>query len=178
MVQKLKNIAGLLGAVPLLNANAQIAAHIESAFAALPSCVAAVAADQTHSIAIADSSDVLGSAFDGKATDDGFIVLSRPAVDKWLILHELGHEVAIRFDLAHGSEFVQALRADFRSLGAREREQLAYFLRPDEAFAELFAALYDREDIAARDPQIMWLARTLSLEKSMLDGLEGCGQSK
>ena len=130
--------------------------------------------DRTRGITITDSSDLLASAYDGEASDDGYIFLRGPTVDEWLILHELGHEVANKFDLQNG-KFIHALRADFRGLSAREREQLAYFRDPHEAFAELFSALYDPEDIAAQNPGIVRLIRARAVEKSMLDNMEGCG---
>jgi hypothetical protein len=174
MRKTLTKIAGLLAAVPVLNATPRINARVVSAFRALPACVATVAVDQTRGIEITDSNDILGSAYDGAVSDDGLIILSRSAVDKWLILHELGHQVAGKFDLTYG-RFVRALRADFHSLDTRERESLAYFRDPNEAFAELFAALYDPEDIAAKNPRIVRLVRARAVETSMLDSLEGCG---
>jgi hypothetical protein len=173
MRKTLKNVAWVIVAVPLFNATPQMNAHITTAFAALSRCVAAVAAEQTRGIVIADSRDILGSAYDGVAYEDGFIILDR-WVSKWVILHELGHEVAMKFDLVQG-RFARAVRADFRSLDVRERKRLDYFRDPDEAFAELFAALYDSEDIAAENSQIMRLARARAVEKSLLDGLKGCG---
>jgi len=174
MRRALARLAGLLAAVPLINATPGVRANVASAFRALQSCVAAVAVARTRGITITDSSDILGSACDGEASDDGYIFLRGPTVDEWLILHELGHEVANRFDLQNG-KFIHALRADFRGLDAREREQLAYFRDPHEAFAELFSALYDPEDIAAQNPSIVRLVRARGVEKSMLDSMEGCG---
>jgi hypothetical protein len=132
----------------------ELAAELRVDAAALPICAQKIIARRLRIVLLADSipGTVESQMIDATSFQNGIMVLNIHVDSvRTAFLHELGHYYDWGVGISNTPEWRAAVAADFRDMSPTLRRETAYLVRPDEAFAELFAAHFEDDEYYAHD---------------------------